>query len=109
MTNYDFGAVLLLNAFPFSDASGIKKRPALVLADPGDQDVIVARITSSLARDGFDLPVSRWQECGLLLPSVIRLSKIAALDKSLVVKKLGILGSPDRRKVRSILKKLFGF
>lgn len=109
MTNYEFGEVLLFNAFPFSDASGRKKRPTLVLADPGDQDVLVARITSSLSRDSYDLPISLWQESGLLLPSVVRLSKIATLNKSLVLKKLGILGSPERRKVRSVLKKLFGF
>ena len=108
MTGYEFGDVLLFNAFPYSSLQGEKRRPALVLADTGDLDLVVCRITSEAPRDSFDLPLSSWKESGLLLSSCIRASKMATLSRRLVVKKLGRLGSPDRRRVRTSLKRLFG-
>lgn len=107
MTPYELGDVVLLRMFPFSNLDDSKRRPALVLADTGDQDVLVARITSENVRDSYDLKLDRWKEFGLLLPSCIRLSKMAALGKRLVLRKLGKIGSPERRKVRGLLKNLF--
>lgn len=57
MTNYDFGDILLLNAFPYAHLDGVKKRPALVLADTGDQDLILARITTEESRDAYDFKI----------------------------------------------------
>ena len=107
MTRYELGDVLLFQAFPYSHPTQAKKRPALVLADHGDQDIIVARITSEESRDLYDFSLNHWQANGLLLPSTVRLAKIATLSKGLILKKLGKIGSPDRRHIRSILKKLF--
>jgi len=45
MPNYQSGEVLLL-LFPFADATGARRRPALVLLDTGDADIIIARVTS---------------------------------------------------------------
>ncbi len=104
---YEFGDILLLNAFPFSQLGGVKKRPALVLADTGDEDFVLCRITSESVRDVHDFFIQDWKESGLLLPSCARVSKIVTLSKQLVLKKIGRLGSPDRRKVRVLLKKLF--
>ncbi len=108
MTSFEFGEILLLNAYPFSDLSGRKKRPALVIADIGDEDVLVARITSEGARDGYDVSLERWRDAGLLLPSTIRISKMATLSKELILKRMGRLGSPERRKVRAVLRNLLG-
>lgn len=108
MIHYEFGDLLLLRAYPFSNASQIKKRPALVLADIGDQDILVARVTSEDSRNEYDLYLKHWGDYGLLLPSCVRVSKIATLDKNLVIKKIGKIESPDRRNIRSILKKLLG-
>lgn len=106
---YEFGDILLFNAFPFSHLGGVKKRPGLVLADIGDEDVVVCRITGESNRDAYDYVIKDWKDCGLLIPSCVRLSKIATLGKQLVLKKLGRLGSPERRNVRSVVKKLFKF
>jgi len=45
MITYDFGDIVLIQ-FPHTDMRGVSKRPALILYDSGDQDVLVARITS---------------------------------------------------------------
>ena len=39
--------------FPFSDLSSVKKRPALVLATPDSDDVILCQITSRLVSDRY--------------------------------------------------------
>jgi mRNA interferase MazF len=106
MIDYEFGDILLLNAYPFSDLSGIKKRPALVIADRGDEDVLVIRITSEEPRDDHDVSLDRWKEFGLVLPSTARISKVATLSKKLVLKKIGKIGSPERKKVRAVLRDL---
>jgi len=45
MTIYDFGTIVLVN-FPQTNLKKGPKRPALVIYDEGDEDVILARITS---------------------------------------------------------------
>ncbi len=44
------GTIVIIN-FPFSDLSAVKKRPALVVADLGSDDVILAQITSIANKD----------------------------------------------------------
>lgn len=82
MASYRSGEILLL-AFPFADATGVKRRPALVLLDSGDEDIVVARVTSQIAQTSFDVEIVAWQEAGLLLPSVVRVHKLATLEKRL--------------------------
>ncbi len=56
MTTYEAGDVILIS-FPFADQEKRKKRPALVLADTGDRDLIVARITTQSHDAEFDIAV----------------------------------------------------
>lgn len=42
-----FREIVLLK-FPFTDVDKYKKRPALVLLDTNDSDIIVCRITSNM-------------------------------------------------------------
>ncbi len=99
MPQYRPGEILLL-AFPFTDATEVKRRPALVLLDSGDEDIVVARITSQVVQTAYDVEVTGWQEAGLLLPSVARLHKIATVEKRLVDRRLGTLRLDDWAKVR---------
>ena len=103
---YQSGEVVLLS-FPFSDAVRARKRPALVVLDTGDDDIVVARVTSQSARTPFDVEVSEWQEAGLLLPSVARLDKLATLEKRLVDSRLGRLTPGDWTKARAALQQLW--
>lgn len=103
---YLFGDVLLLT-FPFSDASGSKRRPALTLLDTGDADVLVALISSHPARDNYDISLRDWQAAGLLLPSVIRIHKVATLEKSLILRSLGQVSEYDQKRVSQGLNSLW--
>jgi mRNA interferase MazF len=99
------GDVVLL-AFPFADGSATRRRPALVLVDVGDDDLLVARITSRPARTDLDVTLDHWQAAGLLLPSVVRVHKVATLEKELVEQKLGTLAPEDRSSVLAAIRGL---
>lgn len=77
--------------FPFTDLTGRKKRPALVLAFDS-VDVTLAFVTTQLfqARSP-DLVLQPSAGNGLKLPSVIRTSKFATLKQTLIHGKLGEL------------------
>ena len=106
MSNFNTGEVVLM-LFPFSGLSGARRRPALVLIDTGDEDIVVARITSQTVRDTFDVELMEWREAGLLLPSVVRLHKLATLEKSLVERRLGSLMPGDWAMVSESLRKMW--
>lgn len=107
MTRYAFGQIVLLN-FPFTDGIAIKKRPALVVRDTLDGDLIVCRITSRIYRSEFDIEVADWDKCGLLLPSVIRTHKIATLDTALVQRIMGEASESVKQEARRRLGQLIG-
>ncbi|MBD2363159.1 type II toxin-antitoxin system PemK/MazF family toxin [Anabaena minutissima FACHB-250] len=86
MQNYQSGSVILLK-LPFSDAVTFKLRPVLLLLDTGDDDVIVARITSQITQTAFDVEIIEWQQAGLMRPSVVRLHKINTVEKRLLERK----------------------
>jgi len=92
MATFKLGDVVLVK-FPFTNNLGFKKRPALVIKDTNDGDVIVCRITSQQYHSPYDIDLKNWKQSGLQLPSVIRTHKIASLEKIMVDRKLGEIGS----------------
>ena len=58
MQNYQHGSVVLL-ALPFSDTATFKLRPALILLDTADDDIVVSRITSQMVKTAFDVEIQR--------------------------------------------------
>jgi len=82
---------IVLIPFPFTDLSGNKNRPALILIDSED-DVTVCFITSQLKwQSEFDLPIKPSDVNGLKTASLIRLNKFATIDKDLIIGRLGDL------------------
>jgi len=106
MKNYSPGEVILVS-FPFADATGAKHRPALVLLDTGDDDIVVARVTSQVAQTVLDVELIEWQQAGLLLPSVVRVHKVATLEKRLVERRFGTLTPNDWSQVRTKIQQLW--
>jgi mRNA interferase MazF len=81
--NYQAGDLVLVD-FPFTASDPCKPRPALVLLDAGDADVLLARVTTQPHNTRFDVSLSCWKQAGLLAPSTVRLHKLATLAKSRV-------------------------
>jgi mRNA interferase MazF len=103
---YEFGDIVLI-VFPFTNNLGVKKRPALVLLDADDNDILVARITSKIVDSRYDFQIRDWKNAGLLVPSFVRLHKIATLEIKLIDKKLGSLSALEAQKVSALLKQMF--
>ena len=88
--------------FPFTDLSGNKKRPALVLAVlPGD-DIIVCQITSKSKSDplSLSLEASDFISGSLPIASFIRPNKIFTSDKNLI---LSVAGHLSEAKIHDVL------
>jgi mRNA interferase MazF len=99
----EFGDIVLLK-FPFTDGQNHKKRPALVLNDFNDGDIIVCRITSQIYKTRQDVLIHDWEIAGLKLPS--RVYKIATLEKEMVERVMGKIDVSTRNKVKKIIKSL---
>ena len=105
MDKLNFGDIVLLK-FPFSDNSTFKKRPALIINDFKDGDIIVCRITSQIYQTGNDVFIDDWKKCGLKLPSVIRVHKLATLEKDMVEIVMGQVDNSIKEIVQTIFSKL---
>lgn|SRR4030042_405624 len=103
--NLRFGNIVLLK-FPFTDKQTFKRRPALVIQDCNDGDIIVCRITSKIYDSDKDIFIDNWEKSGLKLPSVIRVHKIATLEKGMVDSILGKIDESLKEKVKSIIARL---
>ena len=98
MNEFNFGDVVLIQ-FPFTDSSETKKRPALIVKDTKDGDIIVNRITGKVKDTSEDIEINDWKISGLLISSTIRIHKIATISKKLIERKLGSLSITDSEKV----------
>jgi len=105
MTLYKSGDVVLVR-FPFTSGAGSKLRPALVILDTGDDDLVVARITTHAGLSRFDVALIDWRGAGLLAPSIARLHKLATLEKSDIHRSLGHLQATDRQSVSAALRRV---
>lgn len=107
-----FGDIVLV-PFPFTDQSAAKRRPAAVIsADAYNErgpDIILMPVTSQLRADARigDIAVEEWQAAGLLKPSAVK-PVIATLEQTLVIRRLGALGSGDREALKAALAELLG-
>jgi mRNA interferase MazF len=64
MLSFQPGDVVLIR-FPFTDLVGVKRRPALVLLDTGDEDILAALITTQPRQTQYDCKLEKWAEAGL--------------------------------------------
>lgn len=92
MTTSECGDVVLVNV-PQSGTSQRQRRPALVVLDIGDADVVLAPITTQARTARGDDALQAWAARGLLRPSWVRLAKLACLEKRAMTRRLGRL--PD--------------
>lgn len=99
---------IVLVRFPFTDLSGSKRRPALVLATYSP-DVIVAFVSSvlptvpGLSEIVLQPAAPSFTATGLKVGSVIRLTKLATLEQSLITRLLGHLNQDLLRAVDDAL------
>ncbi len=111
MTEYSRGDVVLVS-FIFSDESGVRRRPAIIVSSDaylqGRQEAIIAAITSRTDRVLIgDCLIGDWQEAGLLFPSVAT-GIIRTIKQSMVTQKLGVMPVADMKIIDSKLRAVLG-
>jgi len=99
MEAIETGNIVLLK-FPFADGISYKRRPALVLKDFEDGDLLVCRITSKIYKSQFDIYLNDWLKFGLKLPSVVRVHKMATLEKDMVESIMGQIDEAVLSKIK---------
>jgi mRNA interferase MazF len=107
---FAFGSIVLTR-FPFSDLSGDKRRPALVISRDNNRrpDLVVCFITS-VPRAGPDMAsIEASRVTGLKVPSVVRFDKIATVERSIISGKLGDAASSWLSAQQSAFFGVFGF
>ena len=112
------GEVVLVD-FPYSDHTGSKVRPALVVqADALNQrldDTILALITSSRHRSigattqvVIDITTAEGQQTGLRFNSIIQCENLLTYDQALILRVLGRLSATAMEQINTGLKAALG-
>ena len=107
---FPFGSIVLAR-FPFTDLSGDKRRPALVVSRDDDRrpDLVVCFITS-VQRSGPDMgAIPMTAGTGLKVQSVVRFDKVATLDRSVIAGKIGAAPADWLVEHRMVFFGVFGF
>jgi len=100
------GDIVLLR-FPFTDLSGSKPRPAVILSEQV-LDITACFITAQINyKETADIELTPSYNNGLKRLSPVRVSKIATLDKSLATGRLGMLDKSEIIQLDKSLKLLF--
>jgi mRNA interferase MazF len=111
-TGYSFGDIVLV-PFPFTDQSGTKRRPAVVVSSRRYQterpDLVIMAVTSQIRPSGGfgELSVKDWKAAGLLKASVVK-PVFTTVEAKFVVRTLGQLKEDDQQALRQALKAILG-
>lgn len=109
-TSYRFGEILWAE-IPYTDETGAKKRPAVVVSSPRYNrerpELLVMPVTSQLHHgDTYGtVTISEWQQAGLPKPSVIK-PLILPILKTRVLEKAGTLAKVDKDTIRKTLTEI---
>lgn len=111
-TGYSFGDIVLV-PFPFTDQSGTKRRPAVVVSSQRYHterpDLVIMAITSQIRPSlAFgEVSVKEWKAAGLLTASVLK-PVLITIEATLVLQALGQLKQDDQQALRQALKVILG-
>ena len=111
-SRFSFGEVVLV-PFPFTDQSGTKKRPAVIVSSNGynarRRDVVIMAITSQVRMPlGFgEAMVADWQAAGLVKASVLK-PIFTTVEHGIVLRVLGHLSATDVETLRGVVGTAIG-
>ncbi len=94
--------------FPQSGRDEKKRRPAVVVLDIGDADIVVVPVTSVARSLAGDHPIPDWSGAGLIKPSWVRLAKVFFVLKTEVGSRYGRLSDSDRTLIAQSWASLYG-
>ena len=102
----------MLVPFPFSDQSGKKVRPVIVISNNdfniASEDIIVVGVTSNISKDKYTINLTDkdLDEGKLHTNCCIKIENILKLDKELIVKKIGKINKNTFKEIVSKLNEI---
>ncbi len=108
MPNLSKNSVVLVR-YPFSDLTGNKVRPAVVVGGPHPSlDHFVVPLTSRIGRLGTgEFALGDWQAAGLNVPSAVKRG-IYTVHGSLILRAVGQLSAADAHRIEQSLRRWLG-
>lgn len=103
---------LLLVPFPFSDQSGRKVRPVIVISNKEfneySEDLLVAGVTSNISKDKYTLSLTTndLEEGKLFTPCCIKVENVLRIEKELIIKKIGKIKREKLESIKTIILKI---
>ncbi|MDI3544550.1 MAG: mRNA interferase MazF [Candidatus Woesearchaeota archaeon] len=100
---------LVLLPFPFSDQTGRKVRPAIVISNDefnnNSEDVLVVAVTSNISKGKYTIPLTNkdLEEGKLNVPCCIKVENILKIEKSMIIKKIGKIKGYKLEFIRKII------
>ena len=103
-------STVVLVPFPFTDLSGNKVRPAIIVSNNvKGGDVIVIFISSKKGKLHInDVLIATDKENGLKATSHCKCAKIATLDKKIILGELGVISAKTAEEINKKLKTVLG-
>ena len=108
MQNYLRGEIVLVR-YPFSDLSGIKVRPAIIMSAPHtSKDVFILPLTSkTTALLTGEFVLKDWKKEGLNVETAVKRG-VYTVQQSLIIQAVGKLSAADLNKTEKSLSFWFG-
>ena len=104
---------IVLIPYPFSDYQGTKVRPAIIISNDTlnskSEDCILAPITTVIKSEPYSIIISNQdlQSGHLVKESRVRVDKLLAVKKSIILKRIGILSLLKFKDIKTELGNLF--
>jgi mRNA interferase MazF len=104
MAKFIKGSVVVV-PFPFSDLSQAKKRPALVITDLNNNDLILCQITSQQIYDDYSIALNDkdFSKGSLKKESNIRPNRVFTADKNIILYEVGQV---NEKKINQVIEKI---
>lgn len=103
---------IILLPFPFSDQSGRKVRPSIIISNnefnKKSEDLLVVGVTTNISKDEYTriLKNEDLEEGKLLTRCCIKVENILKIDKELIIKKIGKIDTKTLKEIISTLLKI---
>lgn len=96
--------------YPFIEGDQAKRRPAVIVsaAELEKRHGVYWMMMITTAKAGArpdDIPITNHEGAGLPEPCVIRPTRLATFAETLIVRRLGAIGSKDRNAVAAVLRR----
>ena len=101
------GDVILLD-FPFSDLSGSKSRPAVIVANAGGNDFVACQVTrnATIDADAIQLSAESFSAGGLRVVSFVRPGKLFTANRIVITKLIGRVTDLVKNQIKEAVVKV---